>query len=241
METRQAVATLELNNRNELQQGHKELKIQLQKERSQITVKGQPEHLGKTRHFQKFSTIFVTHRGLEGRGRVVPAQITQKATIFEGKDILWGLFGSTEHYRSNEWLERGTERDFYPATWLAQLWWCCRTYPQKRDRVIQTWYKPLTCDLELANLSRPGHGEGKKKPHLNWTEDLQRLMVPAYTDTTEAFLDTLAMDQFIDDQLDLNLQIKTSERRPETLERLWNLPWNVNLSLQQCTRRGSSC
>lgn len=43
-------------------------------------------------------------------------------------------------------------------------------------------------------------------------EDLRRLVFLAYQDTTEA------MDQFIDAQLNLDLQIKISERRPETLE-----------------------
>lgn len=126
-ETRNALAKLELANIDELQQGHRELKNHLQKEikESQTTVEGshpdeelgQPEDLDKVGHLQHCSLPLVTHRGPEGIGQIVPAQIVQTPTVFEGKtpwEVYLAQFNAIT--RINGWEDEQKVR-FLPASY----------------------------------------------------------------------------------------------------------------------------
>lgn len=71
---------------------------------------------------------------------------------------------------------------------------------------------------EVAKAHLRARRKGKEENPAGLEEDPWKLVLLAYPDTTEAFHDTLAMDPFTDFHLDLDLQIKISERHSKPVE-----------------------
>lgn len=97
-----------------------------------------------------------------------------------------------------------------PALILLQ-----NSFPEK-ELSFKTCYRSLICNLRPARAQLHAKKRRKEETAPEVAEDLRRLSFIADQDTNEDLQDRLAMDQFKDVHLELNLKINIIERRPRT-------------------------